>query len=153
MEGDGNDNNHVTTPTVPSSSSSSSSLSPKLERVIADIARTGRISYEWKILRPLFKKKIVMVVESFFAKKGFVGPLYESYDSRLDNILTLLDRYDKEPPFTVQRLAELLIHADEEYRTTHALMYGLSKILSVHTLVSDYEDHLDSFLHEESLFI
>lgn len=93
------------------------------------------------------------VVESFFAKKGFVGPLYESYDSRLDNILTLLDRYDKEPPFTVQRLAELLIHADEEYRTTHALMYGLSKILSVHTLVSDYEDHLDSFIHEESLFI
>lgn len=73
-----------------------------------------------------------------------MGPLTESFYSRLDEVLALFDQHDQQPPFTVQRLAEVLVRAEEEYRTTHALLNGLSRILSVQTSEADYEDQCDT---------
>jgi hypothetical protein len=44
----------------------------------------------------------------------------------------MLDSYD-EPPFTMQRLAEILHHGSLEYKRTHTLMNALVKVLSVGT--------------------
>jgi len=63
----------------------------------------------------------------------------------LEHILQLLDGFD-EPPFTLQRLAEVLVQANQEYRTTHALMNGLTRLLSVTTSSSHYEDYCNSLL-------
>jgi hypothetical protein len=79
------------------------------------------------------------VLAKFFSTKGFVGPITDSFDSRLEEILSLLDRYPN-APFTVQRLAEVLIRGTEEYRSTHGIMNGLVRILSVDAMISDYEE-------------
>lgn len=64
---------------------------------------------------------------------GFIGPVTESFDSRKQVILLLLFKFDDSPPFTLQRLAEVLLEPTMYYRATHKLMNSLEKLLSVDT--------------------
>jgi hypothetical protein len=106
------------------------SLDEELEGVVKQIAQTGRILYDWALLRRLFRVKIYQQLESMFANHGFIGPVTQTFDSRRQEILDLLARFDY-PPFTVQRLAEVLSTDANQYKSTHKFMNSLEKILSV----------------------
>lgn len=106
------------------------------------------LSFLWAVFPQctsyLLTGECAQVLGTFFGQKGFVGPVYDSFESRQAEILTLFDRFEDEPPFTIQRLAEILVQAHQEYKTTHALLNGIEKLLSVHTSASDYEEYMSA---------
>ena len=69
-------------------------------------------------------------MNSFSEKYGYVGPPTETFERRLKELVQLLVRFD-EAPFTIQRLAELLLEHNGQYVSTYKLMNGFEKILSV----------------------
>jgi serine/threonine-protein phosphatase 4 regulatory subunit 2 len=75
-------------------------------------------------------------MDGFFRERGFTGPITETFSSRKDEILRLLDDYDSQPPFTVQRLCEVILDADKQFKSTYALLNSITKLLSVTSTVS-----------------
>ena len=65
-----------------------------------------------------------------FKVHGFVGPLTENFDGRRAEILELVDQFNG-PPFTIQRICELLIQDISSYKVTHKLIRSLEKLLLV----------------------
>ena len=53
-----------------------------------------------------------------------------SFEIRSEELLGLLDKFEQDAPFTVQRLAEVLMNPSQ-YQSTHKLMNCLEKLLSV----------------------
>jgi hypothetical protein len=75
------------------------------------------------------------VLDKKFSSNGFVGSITETFESRRDLILDLVRSYESTPPFTIQRLAELLCHP-EQYKACHKLMNALERLLSVSSAYS-----------------
>lgn len=69
-----------------------------------------------------------------FKERGFVGPVTQDFHSRLAELLSLLDGFRAAPPFTLQRLIELVVDSSQ-YSSTHKYMNGLERILSVTTTI------------------
>ena len=76
-------------------------------------------------------------MDQYFASRGFTGPITQSFPMRKSEILHLLNQYDR-PPFTIQRVAEVLQRCWSQYRATHTIMNSLVKLLSVSLAVSEY---------------
>ena len=66
-----------------------------------------------------------------YKEKGFVGPLTQTYQSRLSELMQLFDSFQDAPPFTLRRLIELVTESSTQYTATHKYMNGLERILSV----------------------
>jgi len=113
-------------------------IPPEFDEILTDIAQDGMIRYDWKGLRKLFRWKICLVLDQYFKSYGFLGPITQTFESRRQDILTLLDEFEYEPPFTIQRLAEVLQRTKTQYRATHPLMNAINRLLSVTTSMSDY---------------
>lgn len=75
--------------------------------------------------------EILQVLDQAHSTNGFVGPITESFESRKQTILLLLFKFDEGPPFTLQRLAEVLLDPARYYRSTYKLMNSIEKLLSV----------------------
>lgn len=70
------------------------------------------------------------VLEDRNSAIGFKRNITQSFDSRKEIILELLSRHNLAPPFTIQRLAEVLLNPTQ-FSETHKLMNSLEKLLSV----------------------
>jgi hypothetical protein len=68
--------------------------------------------------------------QHYYTTYGFAGPPYETFEERRGEVLALLQALDR-PPFTVQRLVELLCRPTASYKSTHKFMNGVLKLLSV----------------------
>jgi hypothetical protein len=53
-----------------------------------------------------------------------------TFELRCEELLNLLQMFENDAPFTVQRLAEVLTNPSQ-YQSTHKLMNCLEKLLSV----------------------
>ncbi len=86
----------------------------------------------WSVskINVIFTFLLLQVLDKYFEKLGFVGPITDTFDSRREDIIKLLEGYDS-PPFTAQRLAEILLDPFSQYRSTHKLMNALEKLLLV----------------------
>ncbi len=98
--------------------------------MLYDIARSGRVAHEWELVRPLVAVQMVQVFAHYFGKKGFIGPVDQSFESRRDELLQLLLSQDA-PPFTIQRLIELLLNPMNQYSATHKMMNAVEKVRAV----------------------
>lgn len=56
---------------------------------------------------------------------------YESFDQNLEILLTLLSNFKERPPFTLQRVCELLTSDKEVYGMTHQYMFAFEKCLNI----------------------
>lgn len=63
---------------------------------------------------------------------GFVGPVNQTFDQRLSELMTLVLRFDY-PPFTIQRFAEVLNEENNQYKSTHKFFNCVEKLLLVTT--------------------
>lgn len=70
------------------------------------------------------------MLKKSFAEKGFLGLVEHTFDQRNEELLTLLNKFEHDAPFTVQRLAEVLSDSSQ-YQSTHKLINCLEKLLSV----------------------
>ena len=111
-------------------------ISPSLEEYLTYIAKTGNALFEWSKIKPLFKKKLQLVIQEFhdsspsddLPKQPNVDVFL--FDQMKERIFEQLESYSG-IPFTVQRLCELLVQPKRHYKRTDKFMRGLEKIMLV----------------------
>lgn len=108
-------------------------LSAACEDMVSQVARNGDVAGEWALVRRVFALKMVQVLQEYYTKRGFAGLKEHTFELRCEALLLLLDRFE-DPPFTIQRFAEVLADASP-YQSTHKLMNCFEKLLSVTTTV------------------
>lgn len=62
----------------------------------------------------------------------------QTFDGKKEEILALLDEHSTYPPFTIQRISEVVYNPESQFKTTHGLINSLIKLLSVFTPSLDY---------------
>ena len=110
------------------------------EDIIESIAKHGKHPNDtiWNNqLKEIFRCKMLNMLQYKHNSVGFQGPIDQSFENRCNELCTLLHSFDIEPPFTLQRLAELLLSPDQ-YTATHKLCNAIEKLLSVSSSNSNY---------------
>ena len=88
--------------------------------------------YPWPLLKPLVAHVLGNVVEQYASTaKVEVGPALplsggESAEELRTRLLQLLDGFAEEAPFTVQRLAEVLLEPEKQYARLDKLVTAIS---------------------------
>ncbi len=88
--------------------------------------------YPWPLLKPLVAHLLGDVVEQYASTaKVEVGPALplsggESAEELRARLLQLLDGFEDEAPFTVQRLAEVLLEPEKQYARLDKLVTAIS---------------------------
>eukprot|EP00752_Nemacystus_decipiens_P002590 g2423.t1 len=109
------------------------SIPSELEGVLREIAKVGVPYYGWGGLKELLAARMVEAVGALEKDSGFLGAVGgKGYEQRRDELVGSLRRFDA-APFTLQRLAEVLQDPRRQYSTTHKLINGLERLLSVST--------------------
>ena len=111
-------------------------ISPSLDEYLTYVAKTGNALFEWNKIKPLFKKKLQIVIQEFhdssptddLPKQPNVDVF--QFDQMKERIFEQLESYSG-IPFTVQRLCELLVQPKRHYKRTDKFMRGLEKIMLV----------------------
>lgn len=112
---------------------------------IQEIARTGSVCYKWQSLLGVLLFQLRSVLEiSPPQPDGSGNPPQEvaglagdgSYDESCSRLYSLLQSFEG-PPFTIQRICELLLHPHQHHKTKRKLLYALDKLLSVTTIVAE----------------
>jgi len=101
-------------------------INTKLQQIIDGITITGVSCYKWEWLKELLITKLMKVLDAHNAKTSM--PDFEQEKQRLCSYL----RDFEEPPFTLQRLCELLVGpAGDAYKTTKAYAFAIEKVIYV----------------------
>ncbi len=114
---------------------------PELNMTLKIIAVKGILPYPWHLIRTGICLKIVSVCLQSLVERGW-EPKQENnntFGDRVDHILTLLANFS-DAPFTVQRLAEVLLDGSNQYRMTHKLLNAIEKQLSVEMTLDQVDD-------------
>jgi hypothetical protein len=118
----------------------SKAMNETLLNAIHEIARTGSVCYRWETLVQvlLFQLRVVLETGSeahpVISSEALAGDV--SYQESCNRLYTLLSAFDG-PPFTVQRLCELLSTPHKHHRTKFKLLSALDKLLSVTSVISE----------------
>ncbi|CEL91801.1 unnamed protein product [Vitrella brassicaformis CCMP3155] len=106
-----------------------------LEAVIRQIANNGVIRYPWELLKHVLAAKIRQVLMEYHTKKPDVKLHQgESFTSHVDAIVKALQDFTG-PPFTIQRLCELLSDPRKSYTSTKKLTYAFERMLKVISII------------------
>eukprot|EP00903_Cladosiphon_okamuranus_P010622 g10045.t1 len=109
------------------------SIPSDLEGVLREIAVVGVPYYGWGGLKELLATRMVQAVDALQKDSGFLRAAGgKDYQQRRDELVASLRSFDA-APFTLQRLAEVLQDPRRQYSTTHKLINGLERLLSVST--------------------
>ena len=100
------------------------SLSPILRK----LAATGHSMFAWKYTKAYLGMKLRVKFCEMLKEKGWYDP-EGTYKKKLLQILTKLNSFESDPPFTIQRLAEILL--EPSIIATHKAMNGIHKVLNV----------------------
>ncbi|XP_015127434.1 serine/threonine-protein phosphatase 4 regulatory subunit 2 [Diachasma alloeum] len=113
-----------------------SEIPRELEDYLCFVAKTGDPVYQWSLIKPLFREKLVRVMTDFYESCPTLdlaaSPNIEqfNYDSMKGNLLELLESFAN-APFTVQRICELLTSPRKEYNRVDKFMRAIEKNILV----------------------
>lgn len=107
----------------------------ELEEYIHYVAKTGDPVFQWTLVKPLFREKIIKVITDFFESNSGEIPDYPNvakfnYDTMKETLLERIDWF-KGAPFTIQRISELLVNPTKEYNRVDKYMRALEKNIYV----------------------
>ncbi|KAF7992237.1 hypothetical protein HCN44_001562 [Aphidius gifuensis] len=108
----------------------------ELDEYINFVAKTGDSVYQWPLVKPLFREKLVRVMTDFYESCPTLdlasSPNIEhfNYDIMKCNLLDLLESFAN-APFTIQRLCELLTSPRKEYNRVDKFMRAIEKNILV----------------------
>lgn len=112
-------------------------LTEPLRGLVAEMALTGVIRYNWPLMRPLLDHLMELQLrhyeESSSVEVGPARPVLldgEPLDSVIERLRSYLNGFDS-APWTAQRLAELLLEPGKQYKQLHKLALALEKLLLV----------------------
>jgi serine/threonine-protein phosphatase 4 regulatory subunit 2 len=91
-----------------------------LENYLQYVAKTGNTIFPWHEVRPLFKHKLNTAIGQFHGEPSSVEPCVH-------------ERFDlfRSAPFTIQRLAELILQPQKHYKTKEKFVCALEKTVFV----------------------
>ncbi|CAD6228018.1 GSCOCG00006311001-RA-CDS [Cotesia congregata] len=113
-----------------------SEIPRELEDYLCFVAKTGDPVYQWSLIKPLFREKLVRVMTDFYENCPALdlasSPNLEhfNYDIMKCNLLELLESFAN-APFTVQRICELLTSPRKEYNRVDKFMRAIEKNILV----------------------
>ncbi|XP_025420555.1 serine/threonine-protein phosphatase 4 regulatory subunit 2 [Sipha flava] len=120
----------------------------ELEEYLRYVAKTGNTLFQWSLVKPFIREKILNVIAEFADQSALADiPPYPNVDPfNYEAMKTmLLERFDtfNGPPFTIQRLCELLSCPRKEYNRVDKFMRAVEKnilVVSTCELRSKHED-------------
>ncbi|GAA5906144.1 uncharacterized protein JCM6883_005457 [Sporobolomyces salmoneus] len=103
---------------------------PAFDELLEQISSTNVVDADWPILRDMIKYKLAKAIENFLD----LGPPYplapeEAYHTRSRAYETI--DYFTGPPFTIQRLCELLLYPRTCYKSLPKYLRAVNRVLSV----------------------
>ncbi|GAA6009344.1 hypothetical protein JCM11491_004280 [Sporobolomyces phaffii] len=116
---------------------------PAFDELLEQISSTNVVDADWPILRDMIKHKLAQAIDNFLAS----GPPYplapeEAYETRTRAYETI--DYFTGPPFTIQRLCELLLCPRSCYKSLPKYLRAINRVLSVTSEQSTFtEDSSD----------
>ncbi|UJR38257.1 hypothetical protein I4U23_030930 [Adineta vaga] len=117
-------------------------LTPELEQILVQIAKTGYSRYPWEKIKPLFLQKLTIVLDEFNNESNMdkldVHPNVDrsTFEELKNDIIERIDSFEN-APFTIQRLCELILSPHAHYRRTDKFVRGLTKCVSVVTTIDN----------------
>lgn len=108
----------------------------ELEEYLRYVAKTGNTLFQWTLVKPFIREKIMNVIAEFAEQSSLSEiPPYPNVDPfNYEAMKTmLLERFDtfNGPPFTIQRLCELLSCPRKEYNRVDKFMRAVEKNILV----------------------
>lgn len=108
----------------------------ELEEYLRYVAKTGNTLFQWTLVKPFIREKILNVIAEFAEQSALADiPPYPNVDPfNYEAMKTmLLERFDtfNGPPFTIQRLCELLSCPRKEYNRVDKFMRAVEKNILV----------------------
>jgi len=108
----------------------------ELEEYLRYVAKTGNTLFQWTLVKPFIREKIMNVIAEFADQSALSDiPPYPNVDPfNYEAMKTmLLERFDtfNGPPFTIQRLCELLSCPRKEYNRVDKFMRAVEKNILV----------------------
>eukprot|EP00808_Paulinella_micropora_P022477 g36688.t1 len=98
--------------------------------IFLEIIETGNSSCEWASLRALLEMRLLQVLEGYKKDSPAVQDLDgEEFETRLERVCLHLTRFPR-PPFTLQRISELLMEPRRYYATTAKFFLAFSKLVT-----------------------
>jgi serine/threonine-protein phosphatase 4 regulatory subunit 2 len=113
-----------------------------LRKILNNIAQNGEVPEDvtWSEVIRLLEFMIIEECQTFKDKSGYRAPedehCYDSFEQNLEVIITLLGGFREKPPFTLQRICELIVSGKDIYSHTHHFMFALEKCLNISLGVS-----------------
>ena len=111
-------------------------IPPCLDEYLASVASTGKAVFAWSKVKPLFKRKLELIIQEFsescptenLARQPNVDLF--NFEQMKERIFEQLESYTG-LPFTVQRLCELMVQPKKHYKRIDKYMRGLEKVMLV----------------------
>lgn len=102
-----------------------------LQVVVDKMSSNGDMPFdlEWSQVSRIIRQRVLYCVAFMSEKRKYEGPIDE-YEQTLKNILNRIEIFD-EPPFTIQRVCELLQTPDKHYKSTDKYMRAIQRNLLV----------------------
>ncbi|RDD43819.1 Serine/threonine-protein phosphatase 4 regulatory subunit 2 [Trichoplax sp. H2] len=118
-------------------------ITEPLEKFLQAIAKTGDTCFPWSIIKPLIVKKLDNVMCDLYQQcKSSNSMSLEAFNEIRARLLDYLDSFI-EAPFTMQRIAELLIEPYRYYSNSEKFLRGIEKnILVISTVEPNYNNKL-----------
>ncbi|KAK9076323.1 hypothetical protein SSX86_004657 [Deinandra increscens subsp. villosa] len=116
----------------------------EVRRVLKVIAATGKFWYDWEKLRSMLSIRLMQVISEYpqakmttEEQKTSLGETHAELAKRLNDAL---HRFIDGPPFTLQRLSEIILDAQILYPNLSKLAFALEKNLSVTSTLTKSTD-------------
>mmetsp|Transcript_29901 Transcript_29901/g.42032 ORF Transcript_29901/g.42032 Transcript_29901/m.42032 type:complete len:263 (-) Transcript_29901:48-836(-) len=116
-------------------------------QIVDDIAKTGLLSYPWPLVKIVIALRAKQVFLEFTNAKNL--------EEEAIRFLQQLESYTNNPPFTLQRLCELILYPRiQPYKSPHKYLNALQKVVNVTTTISqlspeDYNNQVQQQLQQK----
>uniref|UniRef100_A0A7S4DFW5 Serine/threonine-protein phosphatase 4 regulatory subunit 2 n=2 Tax=Lotharella globosa TaxID=91324 RepID=A0A7S4DFW5_9EUKA len=118
-----------------------------LDEIIRDVAEIGASRYPWEHLKALLIQKLEEVIDAYRVKDSKTLEVDgEAFDTRYKRVLEFMTAFQS-PPFTLQRMCELLHEPKRYYTNTEKFFLAFSKLVCG---ISYPAEDLEAIMRKES---
>ncbi|KAK9763243.1 hypothetical protein K7432_010273 [Basidiobolus ranarum] len=120
-----------------------------IEEIIEYVAQSNIFNGSWEEVRLRLVAKIDHNIE--FLATEFNTEITEEIREYQTRIVKALEVFKKDPPFTVQRLCELIVYPKEHHKTLPKYMRALEKVVTVTSTYVDFPSNVNGDIDDSKI--